>query len=366
MSDIFDTITIKGLTMKNRLVRSATWEGLCDDDGRPTERLIEFYRQLALGGVGLIISGYTFVDRPGKQLPRKMGIHNDDFAADFQKVTSVVHEAGGMIAIQLVHAGGQADPRKSGCPTVAPSAVKVDQYKDVPTELSVQDIQKLVTSFAASAVRAKNYGFDAVQLHGAHGYLLNQFLSPLTNRRNDEYGGNRENRTRFVLEVFREVRNGVGEGFPIFIKLNCSDFLEGGLTMEDSLYAAERLDEEGIDAIEISGGTGASGEKTPIRSGINSPEKEAFHLEFAREFKNRLKTKVMVVGGFRSFQVVDRAIKQGLDAIAVSRPFIREPDFPNRWKNDRGKLKCISCNGCFLPGLKGIGIQCVEKNKTQT
>ncbi len=372
MPTLFDRTQINGMTLRNRLVRSATWEGMCEEDGRPTDTLVGCYRDLARGGVGLLITGYTFVRPDGKQLPGKMGIHTDDFAPQMKTLTHAVHDEGGSICVQLVHAGGQTDSAAIGCRPLAPSAVQVEQFPEVPRELSREDITALISAFAEAAGRAKEWGFDAVQLHGAHGYLINQFLSPLTNRRTDEYGGSLENRRRFLLEVYRAVRQVVGSKYPVMIKLNGSDFLEGGLTVEDAVAAAKVLDDEGIDAIEVSGGTPASGDENPIRIKIKNPEQEAYNLDLARQIKGAVKCPVMVVGGFRSYGVAEKTIADdGLDYISFSRPFIREPDLANRWKSgDTAPAKCISCNGCFKPGLKEGGIYCVaaakEKEKNQT
>jgi 2,4-dienoyl-CoA reductase-like NADH-dependent reductase (Old Yellow Enzyme family) len=201
MATLFEQTTINGMPLRNRLVRSATWEGMCETDGRPTERLINCYSDLAKGGVGLIISGYTFVSPEVKQLPGKMGIHIDDFAPEMKALTKAVHDEGGKICIQLVHAGGQTDTSNAGRQPLAPSAVEVEQFPEMPVELTKRDICDIVTAFREGARRARAWGFDAVQLHGAHGYLINQFLSPLTNRRTDEYGGSIENRSRFLFEV---------------------------------------------------------------------------------------------------------------------------------------------------------------------
>jgi 2,4-dienoyl-CoA reductase-like NADH-dependent reductase (Old Yellow Enzyme family) len=338
---------------------------MCESDGRPTGRLVKCYRDLAKGGVGLIISGYTFVRPDGKQLPGKMGIHTDDFAQRLESLTKAVHEEGGKICIQLVHAGGQTDSANAGSQPLAPSAVEVDQFPEVPKEASREDIAEIVAAFGDAAGRAKSYGFDAVQIHGAHGYLINQFLSPLTNRRTDEYGGSIENRCRFLMDVYRAVRRATGDDFPVMIKLNGTDFLEGGLSAEDALYAAGLLDSEGIDAIEVSGGTPASGDQSPARTKIRNPEQEAYNLSLAASIKEAVSCPVMVVGGFRSYEVAERAVSgQVIDYIAMARPFIREPGLALRWKQgDTSPAKCISCNGCFKPGLKEGGIYCVVEAK---
>lgn len=367
MSRLFEETRIKSMKMKNRIVRSATWEGMCEVDGRPTDKLINTYVDMAQGGVGLIITGYAFVRPDGKQLPGKMGIQSDDFADNYSRMTTAVHEAGGTIAIQLVHAGGQANPKASGLPSVAPSAVKIDQFPAEPGELTVDDIADIVTAFADGARRAKEWGFDGIQLHGAHGYLINQFLSPLANRRTDDYGGSIENRCRFLVEVYEAVRGQVGDDFPVMIKLNISDNLEGGLEAADGLMAARKLSELGIDAIEASSGTAASGNMTPARAKINKPEAEAYNLELAKQVQAAVDCPVMVVGGFRSFDIAEKAVgEDGMDYIAFSRPLIRQPDLAGRWASgDREPATCISCSKCFIPGRKEGGIYCVVEKKAQ-
>jgi 2,4-dienoyl-CoA reductase-like NADH-dependent reductase (Old Yellow Enzyme family) len=365
MVDLFDKTRIREMTLRNRLVRSATWEGMCDDDGRPTGKLINCYRDLAKGGVGLIMTGYTYVRPDGKQLPGKMGIYTDDFANEMMAMTKAVHDAGGKICIQLVHAGGQTDSRNAGGRPVAPSAVQTPQFPEVPRELTTGDITEIIDAFGEAAKRARAWDFDAVQLHGAHGYLINQFLSPHTNQRTDEYGGSLDNRCRFLIEVYRKVRDTVGSDYPVLVKLTGSDFLEGGLIKQEAVYAAKRLSDEGVDAMEVSGGTSASGDKTPTRTNINRPEKEAYNLFLAKNVRKAVTCPVMVVGGFRSYEIADKVINDdGIDYISMARPFIREPDLANRWKRgDTAPAKCISCNSCFEPGFKEGGIYCVVEKK---
>jgi 2,4-dienoyl-CoA reductase-like NADH-dependent reductase (Old Yellow Enzyme family) len=365
MKKLFETTTINGVTLGNRFVRSATWEGMCAKDGRPTAKLISCYRDLAAGNIGLIITGYAFVRPDGKQLPGKMGIHTNDFAADMRTLTEAVHNEGGKICIQLVHAGGQTTTEMAGRRPLAPSAVKVEQFPEEPEAMTKKDIDEIVLAFGDGARRAKEYGFDAIQLHAAHGYLVNQFLSPLTNRRTDGYGGSVENRCRFLLEVYHCVRFEVGSDFPIFAKLNGSDNLEGGLDLSDAVYAARLLDKGEIDAIEVSGGTSASGEKNPVRINIDSPKREAYNLALAREIKKAVRCPIVVVGGFRSLEVINTVLaKDGIDYISMARPFIREPQLINRWQDgDPSPARCISCNGCFKPGIKEGGIYCVVEKK---
>ncbi|MBA4373237.1 MAG: NADH-dependent flavin oxidoreductase [Thermodesulfovibrio sp.] len=365
MKRLFETTTINGMTLTNRFIRSATWEGMCEADGRPTTKLAACYRDLAAGGIGLIITGYTYVRPDGKQMPGKMGIHTDAFAAEMQTLTRAVHDEGGKICMQLVHAGGQTTAKTAGRRPLAPSAIKVGQFPEEPEAMSRQDIDEIIAAFGNGARRAKEYGFDAVQLHAAHGYLINQFLSPLTNQRTDGYGGPIENRCRFLLEVYRRVRSEVGPDFPVFAKLNGSDNLEGGLDIRDGVYAAHLLEKEKIDAIEVSGGTSASGERGPVRTKVDNPGKEAYNLVLCREIKKVVTCPIMAVGGFRSPEVINTAaMEDGMDYISMSRPFIREPHLVNRWREgDLSTARCISCNGCFKPGLREGGIYCVVEKK---
>ncbi len=296
-----------------------------------------------------------------------MGIHTNDFATEMQNLCKAVHDEASKICIQLVHAGGQADTQNAGRQPVAPSAVKVDQYPEMPAGLTIPEIKEIAASFAQAARRAKDWGFDAVQIHGAHGYLVNQFLSPHTNLRNDDYGGDIENRCRFMLEVYQQIRDQVGAEYPVLIKLNSSDNLKDGFSIEDSVYAAKKLSDAGIDAIEVSGGTAASGDKSPVRQKINKPEKEAYHLELALRIKEAVNCSIMVVGGFRSYEIAEKAVTDdGMDYISMARPLIREPELPKRWQqNDHSPAKCISCNKCFIPGFNEGGIYCVTEKKQQ-
>lgn len=361
MKNLFDETELNGMTLANRLVRSATWEGMCGKDGKPTEKLAGYYRALARGGVGLIISGYAFIRPDGKQLPGQMGAHRDDFGAAMRRLTDTVHDEGGKICLQLVHCGGQSTTAAAGGTPVAPSAVKVEQFPETPRELAGGEIGELVGLFGDAARRGREWGFDAVQLHAAHGYLINQFLSPLTNRRSDGYGGDIGNRCRFLLEACRSVRSAVGSDFPLLVKLNGSDNLADGLSAEDAVTAARLLDEEEIDAIEVSAGTPASGGATPVRQKIDAREQEAYNLPLAERIKGVVTCPVMVVGGLKSFEIADGIVRRSeADYVSFSRALIREPDLPRRWEEgDETRARCISCNGCFKPGIKEGGIYCV-------
>ena len=361
MRSLFDETNLNGMILKNRLVRSATWEGMAAADGRPTAKLAAWYTALARGGVGLIITGYAFIRPDGKQLPGQLGVHTDGFCPEMRLLADAVHREGGKICLQLVHCGGQATASAAGRRPLAPSAVKVDQFPETPEELTEAGIQELIAAFGDGARRAWECGLDAVQLHAAHGYLINQFLSPLTNRRTDRWGGDVDGRSRFLMESYRSVRASVGPDFPVLVKLNGSDNLPGGLPLDDAVHAARLLAAEGVDAIEVSAGTPASGEKTPVRQHIDTPAREAYNLAPAARIRSAIDCPVIVVGGLRSYDVAAGVIRRGeADYIALARPLIWEPDLPRRWsEGDESRARCISCNGCFKPGLKEGGIHCV-------
>jgi len=363
MKPIFDATTINGMELANRLVRSATWEGLGSPDGSVNDRVIEVYRRLADGGVGLIITGYIAVRSDGRQFPTQLSADRDELVPGLAELAAAVHRRGGKVVAQIVHCGGQADRRTTGQDPVAPSAVDSPGYPEVPRELSVAEIEDIVACFAQASRRLKDAGFDGVQLHGAHGYLLAQFLSPTRNRREDSYGGSVENRSRFAREVYSAVRAEVGPDWPVMIKLNANDFLEGSTTEEDAAFLAAALAEAGIDAIEVSGGTAGSGKLGAARSKIETEDDEAYFLPQARAIRAAAPgVPIMLVGGVRSLDKMETILASGFaDYFAMSRPLIREPDLPARWASgDRTRAACVSCSGCFVPAAKGEGIRCVQ------
>jgi len=231
--------------------------------------------------------------------------------------------------------------------------------------MSISDIQEIVQAFAQAAIRAKSAGFDGVQIHSAHGYLLSQFLSPMFNHRKDEYGGDIQNRARALISALKNIRQSVGEDYPVLVKMNCQDFVENGLVLEDAVQVGQMLARNGIDAIELSGGILTSRKLSPSRMGIKSEDKEPYFQNEAGTFKETIDIPLIVVGGMRSFAVAERLVNAGIaDYMSMSRPFIREPHLVNRWKyGDLRKAACLSDNQCFGPGMKGVGIYCVTEER---
>lgn len=370
MGTMFEPCMINRLQTNNRFVRSATWEGMATEDGKVTPKLIHLMTELANGGVGLIISSHAYVHPHGQATPWQIGVYDDALIPGLQEMTAAVHDSGGKIVLQLAHAGIFADARLTGKAPLAASQV-TGAAESSCREMSISDIQEIIKAFAQAAIRAKNAGFDGVQIHSAHGYLLSQFLSPSFNHREDEYGGDIQNRARALIAVLQNIRKAVGEDYPILVKMNCQDFVENGLIVEDAVQVGRMLAENGIDAIELSGGILTSRKLSPSRAGIKSEDKEAYFQNEAGIFKKNIDVPLIVVGGMRSFAVAERLVNEGVaDFISMSRPFIREPHLIKRWKNgDLRKAACLSDNRCFGPGMKGAGIYCVteerEKQKTK-
>ena len=361
---MFEKSEINGMKLKNRFVRSATWEGMAGEEGECTQKITDIMTELAEGDVGLIISSHAYVQSDGQAGPLQLGIYTDDFIDDYGKMTRAVHERNSKIVLQITHAGAFASAKLIGKPPLALSGV--ENFTKAPRRImETDDFDNLVNAFAEGARRAKEAGFDGVQIHAAHGYFLSQSLSPALNKRNDAYGGSLENRTRLVLETVGAVRNAVGNDFPVLIKLNSEDFLEGGLTLDESVQIGEMLEKGGIDAIELSGGTFFSGKLNPSRMGIATEEKEAYFREAAKRFKEKIRVPLILVGGNRSFQVAEQMVQDGYaEYISMSRPFIREPGLIKRWASgDLRKAKCLSDNFCFKPAMEGEGIYCVVEER---
>ncbi len=345
---LFDPFNLAGLDLKNRMVRSATYEKRADAEGFVTDSLIEFYEQLTKGGVGLIITGNVIVHPSGINAPQAICIYTDSYIERLKLLAEAIHKLGGKVIIQLVHGGRQTFPSLiGGRQPIAPSEVLDTSTNIIPREITTKEVWEMIEAFGNSARRAKKAGFDGIQIHGAHGYLVSEFISPYTNRRHDYWGGDEERRFHFLEEAYKAMRKEVGKDYPIMIKMNGDDFIEGGLKPEESLRIAKRLEKHGIDAIEISGGMYESDPK-PARPDILKPEQEAYFREASRLFKKELNIPIILVGGIRSKAMAENVLHKGdADLVSLSRPLIREPDLPDKFRAGKEKADCISCNGCM-------------------
>jgi len=369
MAELFESTVINSVTLSNRFVRSATWEGLAAPGGYATEELGRLLMELAQGKVGLIITGHAFVSHEGQAAPAQLGIHTDGHVPSLKEMVDKVHGAGGKIAVQISHAGRYA-LKLPNVVRIGPSTIE-SKGEIQCKEMTGEEIHRVVAQFAEAARRAKTVAFDAIQIHAAHGYLLSEFLSPFFNKRTDAYGGSVSNRARFLIEVVRAVRHEVGDRFPVLVKLNSQDFLEGGFTVEDMLEVASLLENAAVDAIEMSGGNhiaGIFGEFFPARKGRPKGEEGPYYLDEARRYKERVQVPLMLVGGIRSLEWARRLVSEGIaDYVSLCRPLIREPGLINRWKSgDTTKSACIADNDCFTPALKGEGVYCTVAAKDKS
>jgi 2,4-dienoyl-CoA reductase-like NADH-dependent reductase (Old Yellow Enzyme family) len=367
MFGIFEETRIGNMVLKNRIVRSATWENRATDEGFVTDELIHFIAEVARGGVGLIITGISSVSEEGKITSAQTGIHGDEYIPGLKRLTEEVHRHGGRVAVQLAHGGGNSRLAKPGRPLLAPSDLEGEFFETTPSRaMTLEEIESVKEAFRAAALRAKEAGFDAIQLHGAHGYLLSQFLSPLCNRRIDGYGGNPEKRARFVAEVIEVVREAVGPGFPILMKINGDDFVESGLKAIEGAEMTLILQQAGLDAVEISGGLfGSHRIPNELLRSTRNPETSAFFLPQSQEFSKRLSIPVILVGGIRSVEMIEGLLSgEKVNYVAMCRPFIREPHLVRRWMSgDHSRSTCQSCGRCLLKAFRGHPVQCYRLKK---
>jgi 2,4-dienoyl-CoA reductase-like NADH-dependent reductase (Old Yellow Enzyme family) len=363
---LFDVTTLGAIQLKNRFVRSATWEGLAADDGAVTDGILDMYADLVEGGVGLIITGHAYVSREGQACVRQIGIHDDAMLPGLGRLTDAVHRRGGTIAIQLAHAGCRGAVNLTGVEPIGPVVMKGDQGQFC-REMTAADFARVARDFANAAARAEKAGFDAVQVHGAHSYLLSQFLSPCHNTRTDGYGGSVRNRARFLLEVLTGVREATKPGFVILVKINSDDFIDGGFSPDEMIEVAKYLEEnKAVDAIEMSGGSPFSPKYMSFRPGpIRTEAEEVYYREAAARYKQTVSVPLILPGGIRSYSVAQGLVEQDVtDYVSMSRPLIREPGLINRWKaGDTRKATCLSDNQCTTPLRSGEGLYCVVERK---
>jgi 2,4-dienoyl-CoA reductase-like NADH-dependent reductase (Old Yellow Enzyme family) len=340
-----------GATLPNRLAKSAMSEQLGNLKNIPTKELINLYRIWATSGAGLVITGNIMVNKDSLGEPRNVVINgNESHSEKFKEWVSHSIKAGQHIWPQLNHPGRQALKAVSK-KVVAPSVSKVTLVPGMfgeAKELTENEIQDIIKDFVSSAKYSKEFGFTGVQIHAAHGYLISQFLSPLTNKRKDKWGGSIENRSRFLIEIIKETRSVVGIDFPIGVKINSADFQRGGFTEEDCIEVLKGLDESGVDLIELSGGTYEAPAMVSGTAKDSTIKREAFFMEFAEKAKVVIKTPLMLTGGFRSIEGMNEAIdSEKVDIIGIARPMVWDTHFPKKLLN--GEVSTIECNPPELP-----------------
>ncbi len=324
MKQLFETITLSHLTLKNRLVRSATWEGIAVPDGTITENTYQIYDELARGGVGLIISGFTSVADNDHYFGGMMRLSNDALIPSYKKLTDIVHQ--------------------HNCPMIAQLALGAYYKDDVqiePDEMTAADIQAVVDLFVRAAQRVQKASFDGVQIHAAHFFFLSRFISPLVNHRTDNYGGSNRKRAQILLDILGGIRHACPT-LHLTMKINSSDFSLGGLTEKDALEICQLLAKNGLDSVE------ASGNGTSV-AGIVTHRNEGYFVPFAAQLAQAVDIPVMVVGGLRSKEVMEKVLNQtDIALLSLSRPLLCEPDFPHKLKQGISTVsKCVSCNACY-------------------
>jgi len=351
-ASLFQPLKINGLELKNRLVVPPMGSGFAAEDGSVTDRLINYHEARARGGFALITLEVTAVDGvEGKGSGHQLSIFDDRFIPGFKRLVDRVHNAGAKVSVQLYHPGRVTIPAFiGGLPPVAPSPVPDPIWRQVPRELTIEDIQKLVESFAQGARRAKEAGFDAAELHGAHGYIISQFMSGYANKRTDEYGGDFKGFMRFPVEIVRRARQLVGPDFPIFFRISGDELVPMGRTVAESVEMAKRLVQEGVNVIDVSIGVMESSAVTSA-----PPEMEqGFNAAMAEAFKKALKVPIIAVGRINEPDVAEEIISSGkADLVAIGRQSLTDPEWPNKVAEGRQDdiVKCISCNEGCIEGL---------------
>lgn len=381
MSQLFTAVRIGSLTLPNRIAKTATSETMATVDGTLTDAYLGFYERVAAGGVGLVVTGNLFAEPPGQSTPLQAGIESDARIPAWRELTDAIHRHGARAFAQINHGGRQVFPRAIGRrEAVSASDVREKLMWTRPRPMSETEIEASIAAFAEAARRARAAGFDGVQIHSGHGYLVSQFLSPYTNRRRDGWGGGLDARLRFLREVYRRTRERVGADFPIILKHNAEDRLAGrrGLTLEESLDAARALEREGLDGIEVTCGMYESGipmlrGRVPIRALLRHglgrhlpwwsrlgarllepllrdrfPCVEGFQRSYANAFKRHLAIPVLCVGGFQTGAAMDAALAAGdCDVVSLGRALIADPELPAKLRDGRPIVECNRCNECI-------------------
>lgn len=358
--NLFQEGKIGKLTLRNRLVMPPMGTNLAQEDGHVTDTQIRYYEERAQGGVGMVIVEIAGVDPGGRAIPRQIGLWDDKFIPGLSKLASAIKKAGAVAAIQLHHAGRQTNSTITGSQPVAPSPIPCPVNQETPRELTIEEINKLVNAFGEAARRAYVAGFDLVELHGTHGYLINQFLSPYSNHRQDEYGGPFENRLRFALEVIQAVKENTALDFPVSFRMNGDEYVEGGIKLEEAKEMAKRFIDAGVHVLHVSAGVyGSPAPNVPV---MGTPPAPLLHL--AEGIKSVSSVPVIAVAKIHQPDLADSIIKEGkADFVSIGRGLICDPEWTK--KAQEGKVDdirgCITCNqGCIDRLLAEAGsVSCI-------
>jgi len=355
MTDLFEPLRINGMEIANRFVRSATMDNMAVD-GRVSDAQVRLYRALGSGGIGLIVSHGLYPAGEGRTTPGQLAVDSDRTVPSLKRLVDAVHEQHGKIAAQILHGGWLCRPEVTGRPPVGPSPLVNPATQHEVRALSGPEVEELIGQYVDATRRIAEAGFDAVQLHAAHSWLLSAFLSPATNRREDEWGGSAKNRTRLVCRICERIRKMVGPDYPLLVKLGIEDHHPAGKSATEGVAQARALVASGADAIEVS--EGLEGEFfRHIRRGADAP----YYLEECRAAKRALSVPVLLVGGMRRLADMRAVLEKGTaDAVSMCRPFIADPHVVRRFRNGSAdRAQCTSCNQC-LARLVADGLRCWE------
>ncbi|MDD2486553.1 MAG: FAD-dependent oxidoreductase [bacterium] len=364
--NLFSTGRIKQMEIKNRVFMAPMVRNYADAQGFITPRYTAHIRSIASGGVGAMILEASFVSDEGKGFANELGIHRDECLPGLRDLVEAAHRYGAVIGPQLYHAGRQTASAISGMQPVAPSAIPDPTINEVPRVLEMDEIHRIVEAYAQGAGRAREAGCDFVEIHGAHGYLITQFLSPFSNRREDDYGGTPGKRIRFLEEVYRAVRQAVGNDYPVIVRLSGDEMVPGGLGLEDCIAIAQRLEEWGADALHVSAGNYASYELGYMISPMAIEDGPLVPL--AQHIKGRVNIPVITVGKIRHPELAEEILSTGkADFIALGRPFLADPEWPSKAKAGRTEEinRCIACNqGCITRLFAQQDVWCTVNPQT--
>jgi 2,4-dienoyl-CoA reductase-like NADH-dependent reductase (Old Yellow Enzyme family)/thioredoxin reductase len=362
LGKLFSSFSIGTMEIRNRIVMPPMATHYASPEGFVTDRQIAYYVERAKGGVGYITVEHTGILQQGKASSKMLLINSDEHASGIQTLIEAVHKAGGKIAVQINHAGRQTSSVITGLPIVGPSAISCPTRNEIPRELSVGEIEEIIEAFSMAAQRVKNAGADGVELHMAHGYLICSFLSPFSNRRRDQYGGDIEGRVRFAIEVLKSVRKQIGPDFPIICRLSADEYVEGGLKIEETIKIAQTLEKEGANALHVSACNAASGY-------LNQPPyyvEEGVFVHLAAAIKPVVSIPVITVGRIRNPVMADQIVREGkADFVSMGRALIADPYLPEKAEEGRFEeiIPCISCNRCIQTQRKDA-IRCAVNPET--
>lgn len=362
--DAFSALTLPcGLTLKNRLVKASMEENMANGQQLPDSALNNLYRKWADGGVGLILTGNVMIDHLAMTGPGGVVLEADTPLEPFEVLAEQARKNDCRILMQINHPGRQVF-KKMGGKVLSPSDVALDMGAhsglfSAPRPMTEAEIQDLIQRFVTTAKKAEQAGFDGVQIHAAHGYLLAQFLSPLTNKRDDQWGGSIENRARLLLEVVKAVRAAVKPNFAVTIKLNSADFQRGGFDVDDALNVVKMLSELQVDFVELSGGSYEAPAMQGRTADGRTLAREAYFLTFAEEIAKSASMPVMTTGGIRRLAVANEVLENGIDLVGMASALAFEPDLPNKWQSSpehAGFIPTVTWKDKTLSGLATMAI----------